>query len=130
MTIQGALPQYPLLVVTINNPSTTPVAYGRVIDYTGNPASGAGTPRPYGVLQVPIAETGAAAIGVPMSVAVAGIVEAEFASAAAIGDPLTVGAGSALVVAVAGQPIFARALQAITAAGQRGLIEITKEGIS
>jgi hypothetical protein len=122
------MPQHPTLCVTMTNPSAAPVVIGRAVDYAGNPAIAGSIP--YGILQSNLQGVGAAAIGELMTVAVAGIVEVEFGAATPIGAAVTCGGSSLIVAQAAGQYILGRNLQQITAPNQRGLIELTKEGVS
>jgi Uncharacterized conserved protein (DUF2190) len=75
------------------------------------------------------ADLPANATNVPVGVDMEGIVQVYTGAAIAQGDPLTCQALTGeFITATAGQSIHGRALNAATAAGQRILMKITREG--
>lgn len=105
---------------------------------TGSPAMAAGTPIAYDRTPVILATTPVFGItefdkpagAADMTLSLAGVVQVFSGAALAVGDAITFDAASKAVTAVTGNFIFARALNAATAADQKIRVLITRSGVA
>jgi hypothetical protein len=119
--INTGLPVNVVQSLSINYASATAASAGQLVDFTGNLVTVA-TTVPFGVLREDAVQNRI------VSVATVGMVEMIAGAAVAIGAAITADATGRGITAVAGNQIFARAMSATTAAGQRFQALITREG--
>lgn len=96
---------------------------GSFVNFTGT-----GTVGTVGFLGVSTQDLPANVTNVPIAVDIEGIVQTTAFGACGVGQPLTGQVGGAFGVSTVGQEIHGRAMSDATAAGQRILMKITREG--